>query len=212
MMAQLRMIPLSQLFAHPLNANVMSDDYMAKLIENIARSGRYPPPIVRKLAPRRYGIVDGVQRETALRQLGFQEAVCMVWDVDDAEALVLLATLNRLEGADVPGRRARLIEALAAHESLAELAKLLPEGEDELAAHLGTLDFDLDALIRQFEQPHAAEIAELPVTFTFAVPATDATLVERAIRSAVAELQGPNRDGRALVLISRLYLDTVDAR
>jgi ParB-like chromosome segregation protein Spo0J len=206
MMTPLQMIPLRQLVPHPLNANVMPEEYLEKLAENIVRSGRYPPLITRQLEPGRFQILDGAQRGIVLDRLGFQVAACVVWDVDDTEALVLLATLNRLEGADVPGRRARLIEALAAHASLAELAKLLPEGEDELAAYLEPLDFDLDELVSRFEESHAAEVAELPVAFTFAVASEDASIVEEAIAAASAELRGLNQNGRALVLICRRYL------
>lgn len=207
----LQFIPLSQLSPHPLNPNVMPEEYLGKLTENIGRSGRYPPLITRPLGADRFQILDGEHRALVLQRLGFDSVACVVWDVTDEEALVLLGTLNRLEGADVPGRRARLIEALAAYDSLAELAKLLPEGEDELAGYVGTLNFNLDELVSSFEQPYTAQLAELPVPFTFAVPPADASLVERAIASAGAELTGKNRDGRALALICQRYLETVGA-
>ncbi|MBE3071108.1 MAG: ParB N-terminal domain-containing protein, partial [Planctomycetes bacterium] len=56
----------------------------------------------------RYQILNGHHRAQALRELGHTHARCDVWEVDDAEARLLLATLNRLEGRDDPGLRARL--------------------------------------------------------------------------------------------------------
>ena len=132
-------IPLKNLVPHPLNSNVMPDRLKAKLAANIRASGRYPPLIVRPLDEGLFQILDGHQRADVLRELGETTAVCYVWPASDEEALLLLGTLNRLEGQDIPGRRAVLIAELQAHETLAELARLLPETEAELEATLELL-------------------------------------------------------------------------
>ena len=113
---QLRAIALDLLYEHPLNANLMPEGRVEKLTHNIGRSGRYPPLIVRahpELSGR-FQILDGKHRVEALRRLELREALCYFWPCDDAEALVLLATLNRLEGEDVPARRADLLVELSA--------------------------------------------------------------------------------------------------
>jgi hypothetical protein len=53
-----------------------------------------------------------------------------VWEVDDAEARLLLATLNRLEGRDDPSARAALVAHLAEGRTAEDLARLLPEPPD----------------------------------------------------------------------------------
>lgn len=129
-------IHLDALLAHPGNSNVMSPLLLTKLAAHIQRSGRYPPLIVRPIASSQYQLLDGHHRAAVLRELGHTHAHCVVWEVDDAEALVLLATLNRLEGEDDPRKRASLItelQALRGDEDLASLAALLPEDADDLA-------------------------------------------------------------------------------
>ena len=99
-------IPLGQLRARIDNANVMPEALLAKLVRHIERTDRYPHLIVRPIADAGLGaegfyeILDGHHRAAALRRLGRTTARCEVWEVDDDEALVLLATLNRLQGRD----------------------------------------------------------------------------------------------------------------
>lgn len=127
-------IALTQLRAHPLNSNVMPSRLFDKLVEQIRRSGRCPPLIVRPLPrsgdePQPYQVLDGHHRWRALETLGDETAPCVVWAVDDTEALVLLSTLNRLEGADAPHARAKLVGVLQEQlrGSAGDLAALLPE-------------------------------------------------------------------------------------
>jgi hypothetical protein len=77
-----------------------------------------------------YQILNGHHRAEVLRQLGHSHARCDVWEVDDGEARLLLATLNRLEGRDDPAARARLVAHLAGSQPAADLADLLPEPAD----------------------------------------------------------------------------------
>ena len=107
-------LPLDRLRPHPANANVMDEERLEKLAENIRREGDYPPLVVRPHPEEQgsYQILDGHQRLDVLRRLGHQEATCYVWPCDDRTALVLLATLNRLEGQDDPLKRAELLREL----------------------------------------------------------------------------------------------------
>ncbi len=100
-----RMIPIEDLCPHPLNANTMSEDLRAKLKVHIGRTGRYPFVVVRAdpEEPGRFQILDGHHRVEILRELDHTEARCDIWNVDDREAKLLLATLNRLEGQDREG-------------------------------------------------------------------------------------------------------------
>ena len=203
----LQSIPLSALHSHPANPNVMPPERCATLRAHIARSGRYPPLIVR---PRAAGfqILDGHWRRDALVAEGYTHADCLVWDVDDAEALLLLATLNRLAGEDNPGQRARLLAELAADASLAELAVWLPESEAELAASLDALTFDGDAVLAELEAQAAQEAAAAPQLFTFLVEPEAAPTVATAIALAEQRVPaGKNRSGRALAALAGWFVD-----
>ncbi len=94
------------------------------------RNGRYPAVIVRPHPSDdgKYEVIDGHHRARALESLGHETVRVDVWHVDDTETRVLLATLNRLEGDDVPVRRAELLHALMGEMSSADLAgSLVPE-------------------------------------------------------------------------------------
>jgi len=138
-----QIIPLDMIHAHPANSNVMPEHLVAKLADHIARTGRYPSLIVRPItgdslteepgSPRpAYQILDGHHRVQALRSLGRESADCSVWEVDDDEARVLLATLNRLQGQDDPVKRAALIGRLTESYDLSRLTNLLPERREQI--------------------------------------------------------------------------------
>ena len=201
------LIPLGQLVPHPMNPNVMAPELREKLAANIKATGRYEPPITRRLPDGRHQIIAGHQRVDVLRALGYTHAACLVWDVSDHEALILLATLNRLRGEDVPAKRAALVAELEAHQSLAELARLLPENETDLEATLQLLDFNVEGLLARLTEEADRAAAEGPQLFTFAVEPEDAPVVEQAVERAASMLTGRNRRGGALVLLACRYLE-----
>lgn len=121
-----RRIDGTQLHAHPDNSNVMPERLFDKLVRHIAASGKYPPLVVRP-HDGAYQMLDGHHWAEALRRLEHERAWCDVWDVDDEQALLLLATLNRLEGVDDPRRRAALLARLSEASNASRLAELLPE-------------------------------------------------------------------------------------
>ena len=124
------LIPLSQLVAHPDNANRMPPRLLKKLIAHIQMRGEYPPLIVRPLQDgtcERHQILDGHHRALALKQLQHTHARCEVWNVDDDQASMLLLTLNRLHGEDDPHKRGALLARLNQTHDLKSLAKMLPD-------------------------------------------------------------------------------------
>jgi ParB/RepB/Spo0J family partition protein len=122
-------IGISKLIAHPANPNRMSGSAFSKLTAHIERTGNYEPVIVRPHQQRTgcYEIINGHHRVRALRKLGSETCDCIVWQVDDAETLVLLGTLNRLSGHDVLEKKAELIKSLSERFSTKDLAKRLPD-------------------------------------------------------------------------------------
>ena len=119
-------ISLDNLHAHPDNPNRMSEVTFAKLVRNIKRTGRYEPIVVRKKGDS-WQIINGHHRVKALKQLGYKTADCLVWDVDDHEAGILLTTLNRLGGTDTLEKKLTLLRRLNKRMHPKELAKLLPQ-------------------------------------------------------------------------------------
>ena len=155
---------LSQLHAHPLNSNVMEERLLAKLTNHIVRSGRYPPVIVRPLPAgkgERFQILDGHHRVEAVRRAGLAAVRCVIWEVDDGQALLLLATLNRLQGQDDPHKRAKLIEQIKNTQGVAleQLVRDLPERSEQLKA--------LAALEGKVDQRLPRQVDDLPVPVHF---------------------------------------------
>jgi len=135
-------IPLTNLHPHPDNANRMTDEIRRKLTDHLRESGRYPPIIVRR-HPQLHGqyqILDGHHRVLALRELGYTQAKCDVWDVDDRQAAMLLLTLNRLHGEDDPAKRGRLIKQLADEVDMKDLERRLPDSADRLRKLMSLAD------------------------------------------------------------------------
>jgi len=122
-------VALDKLVAHPDNPNRMSKVNFTKLMRNIKKGGRYEPIVVRPHPQNGdcFQIINGHHRCSALAQLGYREADCVVWEVDDEQTDILLATLNRLEGSDELGRKLLLLKRLNNKMKTDELAKLLPQ-------------------------------------------------------------------------------------
>jgi len=149
-------IPLDKLGAHPDNPNEMSRTNFAKLVRNIERTGRYEPLIVRS-SPDKAGyfqIINGHHRCHALTKLGYESADCIVWDIDDEQTNILLATLNRLGGSDNLGKKLKLLKRLNKRFESGELAKLLPLKQkqiERLSSMLDSRNSMLDACKTQGE-------------------------------------------------------------
>jgi len=121
-------IALEKLVAHPDNPNRQSGVNFAKLVRNIERTGRYEPLVVRPCPEREsfYQIINGHHRWRALAKLGYEAADCVVWEIDDEQTDILLATLNRLGGTDELGKKLKLLKRLNHRLESGELSKLLP--------------------------------------------------------------------------------------
>jgi len=185
----------------------MPDERLAKLEENIRREGDCPPLVVRP-DPQEdgcYQMLDGHWRKLVLERLGHKDALCYLWPCDDETALVLLATLNRLEGQDDPLKRAELLRDLTELSSPVELAQLLPESATLIRQSLKLLDLDLEALLADLQKDVGPASGLRAISF--AVTPEDEAVVEEAVRQAAAVLEGTNRRGRALAIIANSYLE-----
>ncbi len=129
MASSIQSIALDKLDFHPDNPNRMSKVNFAKLVRNIERTGRYEPLIVRPCPDKAdyFQIINGYHRCHALAKLGYKTTDCVVWDIDDEETDILLATLNRLGGSDELGKKLKLLKRLNKRIEAGKLAKLLPQ-------------------------------------------------------------------------------------
>jgi ParB-like chromosome segregation protein Spo0J len=204
-----RMVPLDDLVPHPLNANVMPEELREKLKAHIRRTGRYPFLVVRPHpeAEGKYQVLDGHHRLAVLRDLGHREARCDVWEVNDREAKLLLATLNRLEGQDVPARRAQLLHELLGEMSLDDLAGLLPETDKQIEELHALLEFPAEEIAALLEQE--AEDAEkvLPRVMSFVVTPEQEEVIEEAVELASDGTPGRDRKARGLANLARHFLE-----
>ena len=207
-----RRVPLDDLMPHPLNANVMPPEYRDKLRAHIKRTGRYPFLVVRPHPeePGKYQVLDGHHRVAVLRELGHTEARCDVWDVDDREAKLLLATLNRLEGQDAPLRRAQLVHELLGEMNLEDLAGLLPETDKQLEELHSLLEFPAEEVAAMLEAE--AEEAErvLPRVLSFVVTPEQEEVIENAVEAASDGTPGRDRRARGLANLAKRFLEEHD--
>ena len=203
-----RMVALADLVAHPLNSNVMSQDLQEKLRAHIRRTGRYPFLVVRPHPdePGKYQVLDGHHRVKILEELGHTEARCDVWEVDEREAKLLLATLNRLQGQDQPLRRAELIHELLGEMSAEDLAGLLPETDKQLEELHALLEFPAETIAELLEAQAEAREKTLPVVLSFVVSHEQAALIEAAVEAASDGTPGRDRKAKGLTNLARNFL------
>ncbi len=188
---RMEVLPLDALRPHPSNSNVMPGKAFAKLKAHLAANGRYPPLVVRPLdeSAGAYQLLDGHHRAAALRELGHETAQCAVWGVDEDEALVLLATLNRLRGRDDPRKRAKLLRELSARFGRRALTAKLPEPPEKLNALLAMSD--------SVSTPRAPQrLADMPTAVQFFLNPEEKRRLERRLR----ELGGTREEALMLLV------------
>jgi ParB-like chromosome segregation protein Spo0J len=200
-------VPFDRLRPHPANSNLMDEERLEKLAANIAQEGNYPPLVVRPHPTELgcYQVLDGHQRWQVLKHLRHEDALCYVWPCDDRTALILLATLNRLEGQDDPLKRAELLRELTQLASPEDLTQLLPESASLIRQSLELLDLNLEELLADLQRETGTGNGLRAITFV--VSHEDERAIEEAVRRAAAGLEGANRRGRALGLIAKSYAE-----
>jgi len=204
MSTKIRRIPLDKLVPHPGNPNRMSRANFEKLVRNIERTARYEPLVVRPCPGQRdyFQIIHGQHRCAALRRLGHETAEVVVWNMDDEQTDILLATLNRLQGRDTLDKKLALVRRLSATAEIRKLAGLLPQTRGQL-----------DRLVNA--RPLARNPSEKPGVFAkpmvFFVDPTQEHAIEAALARATT---GPShgqtralRKATALTSIARCFLD-----
>ena len=204
MSATIKQIALDKLVPHPGNPNRMSRTNFNRLVHNLERTGRYEPLVVRPCPGRRgfFQIINGQHRCEALRTLGRPTAEVVVWNVDDEQTDLLLATLNRLSGRDTLEKKLALLQRLSATIALGKLAGLLPQTR-------GQIERLLHARPKERATPSRREPFAIPVVFfvdTVQEPAIEEALARAAAGLPDGQTQAARR-ATALTRLARCFLD-----
>lgn len=197
-----RLIPLNDLRPHPDNPNHMPASRLQKLVAHIRQSGQYEPLIVRPhpAEKNQFQILNGHHRAQALRALGHDQAACIIWHTSDHEARLYLATLNRLAGADIPEKRAALIDQLLDEVGVEHLANLLPESTHELEELAA-----LSALSLEFHEPQPRD--EDRIEMRFLMDSEEAAVISAAFTAHQHAHRSASPTG-SLVAIAQHYLSS----
>ena len=200
-----RDIPLLLLVPHPENSNFMNAETTKKLRRHIERTGRYEPLIVRPHPGEKgkFQVVNGHNRLLVLRALNYQTAHCIVWNLNDDQTRLYLATLNRLSGSDVPERRAALLENLLTTFDINELTTLLPDDRKQIEELKRLSRIELDELT-----PRAVteERFVVPVILDFLLEESEVKEVNLALDLIINREKKEISRSQALVCLARFYL------
>lgn len=202
----LRTIPIDSLIPHPENSNQMSTDMLTKLRRHIERTDRYEPLTVRPhpTAEGKYEVLNGHNRLRVLRAIRRDSARCVVWDVDDSQARLYLATLNRLAGSDIPERRAALVDSLLGTFDVTELSELLPDNRHQIEELQRLSRLDTEDLISSGMTDR--DESGVPVILDFVLEESEAKEVNLALDMVRAPEGQSISSGQALVRLARFYL------
>ena len=204
MSAGIKNIALDKLVPHPGNPNRMSRTNFDKLVRNIERTGRYEPLVVRPCPGRRgfFQIINGHHRCEALRQLGHKTAEAVVWNVDDEQTDILLATLNRLGGRDTLDKKLALLQRLSTTIAIRKLVQWLPQTHGQLE-RLASAKTPVRA------PPPKRSAFAIPMVF-FVDPTQERQVEEAILRAAAGLPDGQTRAARraaALMSLARRFLE-----
>ena len=174
--AEVIRVPIEDVLPNDWNPNKMNKTLYRALVADIKKFGfkgyisaRTHPTIEKK-----YQIIDGEQRYTALKELGFDEIPISLEQVDDETAKIITIRRNREKGDFDPQLLSDVLKDLNKKLTISQLAQELGYSEVELRGIL-----KLSKQIKNL-QDKAEEIEEItPVTFM--LRAEELAIIEKAI-------------------------------
>lgn len=198
-------IKIDLLVPHPENCNYMEAETREKVKRHIMRTGNYEPLTARPLPddPGKYQVINGHHRLKVLKELCYESVNCTVWDIDDEQTRLYLATLNRLAGKDVPERRTMLLEKLLGSFEVPDLSELLPDSKKQLEQMSRLMEMELEKP-KPFD--HLAEIKmDIPVMLSFMMREPEAATVNEALDIIISN-EGEMTRSKALIEMADFYL------
>lgn len=213
-------VKIEALQPHPDNPNRMSKADFKKLVRHIERTGRYEPIIVRPVPScvardascktntqnskrnTQYEIINGHHRVEALKQLGRQTCDCVVWDVDDDETRLLLATLNQLSGKDILDKKTALLQKLNDKLKVEQLSKLLPQTASQIQRLIELNNYKL-----KIKSAKATTESSFAQPMVFFLSTEQKRTVEKALSLAeTSEATKAKRNAEALTQIAQHFI------
>ena len=100
-------IPLDKLFDfpnHPFKVN--DDEEMKNMIETVKTSGIMVPLVVRQRADGNYEIISGHRRKMASQKAGLKEVPCIIRNLSDDEATIVMVDSNMQRTKILPSEKA----------------------------------------------------------------------------------------------------------
>lgn len=141
-------IPLEKLFKAAWNYKTTNDDKQEKLKANIKRNGQVENLIVRDLGNGVFEVVNGNHRLDAMRDLGFEEAVCFnLGSVTEAQAMRVAVETNETRFATNNVRMAELLKELLVDFDADELSETMPFSKDRIEELASSLGFNPDVYV-----------------------------------------------------------------
>ena len=202
---EIQEIPTELLVEHPENSNFMDAETALKLRHHIERTGKYEPLTVRPHPGEdgKFQVVNGHNRLRVLRALNHMTANCVVWNLDDEQTRLYLATLNRLSGNEIPERRVALLENLLQTFDLDELAVLLPDDRKQIEELRKLSHLEPDEIITRTS---GEEKLTIPVILSFIVEESEAKEVNLALDLILKTEEEEISRSRALTCLAKFYL------
>ena len=139
---ELKTVNISEVYPNDYNHNEMSKEMMEKEAEAFRRYGVIRSILVRKVAPKRYVIIDGEHRYKILRDAGLTRIqVRDLGKISDQEAKTLTVVLDEIKGQPDFIKAAELFAGIKDY-TLEEISTFLPYKPDELKTMIDAIDFD----------------------------------------------------------------------
>ena len=158
----------------------MNAETLKKLRRHIERNRIYEPITIRP-HPReqdKFEVTNGHNRLRVLRVLDYQKVCCIVWDIDDDQTRLYLASLGRLSGGDIPERRAILMENLLERFDVSDLTDLLPDDKKRIEEleRIAHTELDEPAL-----NSTEHETTSIPAIVTFMLDEDETEVIDLAL-------------------------------
>jgi ParB/RepB/Spo0J family partition protein len=202
---KVEVLALDKILDHPGNPNSMSSENFRKLVANIESSGKYEPIVVRRHPEEQgfYQIINGHHRRKALAKLGIKCADTIVWDVNDEQVNIFLATLNRLSGKDDLSMKLKLLKKIAENKTAKELSRILPHSTKQIEKMLD---------LKRIKNLDASEpLGDFSRPLIFFLTEKQRHVIDNAIvRTSFGKQKNMNADDKALALIeiARVFLES----
>lgn len=201
-------IAIDKLREAPWNPNRMDEPMLARLTKSIKRYGLVENLVVRSTANGAYEVLSGNQRLRILRHAGFAEVTCVVVDLTEADARLLVQALNRIRGEDDLGLRAELVREILHTLPVEVVAAVLPETINSLQAMSSMGKDTIAAYIQNWQQTKAARLRHLQ----FQLTESQLVMVQKALALILQRLdqtqpENPNARGNALYILAKAYLE-----